>query len=209
MIHQLFSLIGAGGFSRVFLMLLNKSCFSQKTKATPKDRQWNRTKPRQFNPYQAGGLEKIRRPQIEEAGEYRQLATVCRVQKLTPGYSCSLGLRRWRRLISPLAAVTRKPAVLSPSSFTCSISAKSSSGSLTDTCNDLLFFLPVAITESPVFWWCSVCTKKNQIQLLTWCSPIYKLVVFTLFYLKVRTAKPGSGGTLTGLLTTNDSEVSR
>ncbi len=33
------------------------------------------------------------------------------------GYSCSLALRRWRRLISPFAAVTKKPAVLSPRFF--------------------------------------------------------------------------------------------
>lgn len=177
---------------------------SHKTKATPKDRQWLRTKPGQNSRYQAGGLEKIRRPQIE-SGECRQLATVGKVQKCTLAYSCSFGFRRWRRLISPLAAVIRKPAVLSPSSLTCSIRAKSSSGSLTDTCSDLLFFLPVAITESPVFWWCSVCTKKNQIQILTWCSPFHILVVFTLFCSEVKTAKPGSVGALTGLLTTNDS----
>ncbi|EAA9297634.1 hypothetical protein ADQ49_25120 [Salmonella enterica subsp. enterica] len=83
------------------------------------------------------------------------------MQKCTLAYSCSLGFLRWRRLISPLAAVIKKPAVLSPSSLTCSINSKSSSGIRTDTCNDLLFFLPVAIAETPVFRWCSVCTKKN------------------------------------------------
>ncbi|ECF5936652.1 hypothetical protein FNI43_17290 [Salmonella enterica subsp. diarizonae] len=49
MIHQLFSLIGAGVFSKVFHMYLNQSCFSQKTKATPKDRQCGNTKPVQDN----------------------------------------------------------------------------------------------------------------------------------------------------------------
>lgn len=49
---------------------------NQKTKATPKDRQWHRTKPGQFNPYQAGGLEKIRRTQIEEAGEYQPFGSM-------------------------------------------------------------------------------------------------------------------------------------
>lgn len=53
---------------------------NQKTKATPKDRQWNRTKPGQNSRYQAGGLGKILRTQIE-AGECRQLATVGRAQK--------------------------------------------------------------------------------------------------------------------------------
>ncbi|EAM8426434.1 hypothetical protein ZN11_20875 [Salmonella enterica] len=203
MVHQLICLIGAGGVSKVFHMFLNQSCLSQKTKATPKDRQWLRTKPEQFSRYPAGGLVKIIQPQIE--GERCcQMVTVTRVQKCALDYSGSLGFRRWRRLISPLAAVTRKPAVLSPSSFTCSISSRSSSGSLTDTCSDLLFFLPVAITDPPVFGWCSVCTKKNQIQLLTWCSPVFILVVFTLFYGQ-KTAKPGSARTLTGLLTTNDS----
>ncbi|EAU0144044.1 hypothetical protein AIS09_14285 [Salmonella enterica] len=174
-----------------------------KTKATPKDRQCGNTKPVQINRYPAGGPVKIVQPQIE--GERcRQMSTVTRVQKCTLTYSCSLDFRHWRRLISPLAAVTRKPAVLSPSSFTCSISSRSSSGSLTDTYSDLLFFLPVAITDPPVFWWCSVCTKKNQIQLLTWCSPVFILVVFTLFCGQ-KTAKPGSVRALTGFLTTNDS----
>ncbi|EAV3941183.1 TPA: host cell division inhibitor Icd-like protein [Salmonella enterica] len=91
----------------------------------------------------------------------------------------SFDFLRCRRLISPFAAVTKKPAVLSPSSFTFSINSRSSSGSLTDTCKDLLFFLPVAITESLVSRWYSVCTKKNLIQLLTWCSPVNMLVVFT------------------------------
>lgn len=91
-----------------------------------------------------------------------------------------LAFLRWRRLISPLAAVTKKPAVLSPSSLTCSISSRSSSGSLTETCKDLLFFLPVAITGSHCGRWCSVCTKNYSIQSLTWCSPENILVVFTL-----------------------------
>lgn len=65
---------------------LSQNGAAHKTKATPKDRQWHRTKPGQNSRYQAGGLEKIRHPQIEEAGECRQLATVGRVQKYTlPG----------------------------------------------------------------------------------------------------------------------------
>ncbi len=59
-------------------MFLNKSCFSQKTKATPKDRQCCNTKPGQNSRYQAGGLEKIRRPQIEEAGEYQPFGSMPR-----------------------------------------------------------------------------------------------------------------------------------
>lgn len=63
-------------------MLLNKLSLAEKTKATPKDRQWHRTKPIQNSRYQAGGLGKILRPQIE-AGECRQLATVGRTKKCT------------------------------------------------------------------------------------------------------------------------------
>lgn len=67
-------------------MLLNKFSLAEKTKATPKDRQWLRTKPKQNSRYQAGGLEKIRHPQIED-GECRQLATLGRVQRcILPGY---------------------------------------------------------------------------------------------------------------------------
>ncbi|VDZ64828.1 Uncharacterised protein [Serratia odorifera] len=92
----------------------------------------------------------------------------------------SLVFFRCRRLISLRAAVIKNPAVLSPSSLTCSMDSKSSRGSLTDTWSDLLFFLPVAITESRWNWWCSVCTDYFAFQLLTWCSPENILVVFTL-----------------------------
>lgn len=64
------------------------------------------------------------------------------------GYSCSLALRRWRRLISPLTAVTINCALLSPSSKFFSKSATTSCGNLAFNCCDLLFVEPVAITES-------------------------------------------------------------
>ncbi|EEB5696453.1 hypothetical protein GN496_09890 [Salmonella enterica] len=180
---------------------------NQKTKATPKDRQWHRTKPGQFNPCLAGGLEKIRRPQIEEVGEYRQLATVCRVQKLTPGYSCSLALRRWRRLISPLAAVTRKPAVLSPSSLTCSMSFITSCGILTVVICDLAFFEPVAITETPYVWCISVYAKKMTIKDLR-CISLWGRFKNEGDIHQLKTT-PRSVRALPRRLTTNDSEVSR
>lgn len=91
-----------------------------------------------------------------------------------------------RLLISVLAAAIKKPAMLSSDSFTFSINSKSSRGSLTDTCSDLLFLLPVAITESPCSWWCSVCLRKFSNQTLTWCSPVNILVVFTSFELVTR-----------------------
>lgn len=94
--------------------------------------------------------------------------------------SDSLDFLRCRRLISLRAAVTKKPAVLSPSSLSCSMDSRSSRGSLTDIWSDLLFFLPVAITGSRWNGWCSVCTDYFAFQLLTWCSPGNILVVFTL-----------------------------
>ncbi|TKJ94581.1 host cell division inhibitor Icd-like protein [Erwinia persicina] len=117
-------------------------------------------------------------------------------------------LRRWRRFISPLAAAIKKPAVLSPSSFIFSISSKSSRGSLTETCRERLFFLPVAIAGAPVFRWCSVYTGKLFLKALRWCSPCYTVVVFTLSTGKEQVthkmAKPGSALTLSGPLTTDD-----
>ncbi|EED4924779.1 hypothetical protein WP05_21350 [Salmonella enterica subsp. arizonae] len=179
---------------------------SHKTKATPKDRQWHRTKPGQNSRYQAGGLEKIRHPQIED-GECRQLATVGRVQKCTLAYSCSLGFRRWRRLISPLAAVTRNPAVLSPSSLTCSMSFITSCGILTVVICDLAFFEPVAITETPYVWCISVYAKKMTIKGLR-CISLWGRFKNEgdIHQLK---ATPRSAVTLPRRLTTNDSEVSR
>lgn len=89
--------------------------------------------------------------------------------------SASLACLRWRRLISPLAAVMRKPAVLSPSFFTESISSSTSCGTRTFTCFDLLFIEPVAITGSPCFKCYSLYAKKNYIQCLTCYSPSNKV----------------------------------
>ena len=85
---------------------------------------------------------------------------------------------RCRRFISDCAALTIKPATLSPSAFRVSIASKSSSGNLTEICIDLLFLRPVAIAASPYVWWCSVYTKKSKPKRLKWCSPECK-VVFT------------------------------
>ncbi|RYM58075.1 hypothetical protein BSR03_23145 [Serratia proteamaculans] len=116
--------------------------------------------------------------------------------------------RRCRRLISPLAATIKKPAMLSPSSFNLSISSKSSRGSLTETCRERLFFLPVAIAVTPCVRWCSVYTRKMILKHLKWCSLGYTLVVFTLSTGKAQSvhkiATPRSAGTLPRRLTTND-----
>lgn len=79
---------------------------------------------------------------------------------LASGYSCSLAFLRWRRLISPLAAVTRKPAVLSPSCFKLSISSITSWGIRTVVICDFAFFAPVAITKTPCVRCISVYAKK-------------------------------------------------
>lgn len=86
-----------------------------------------------------------------------------------------LAFLRWRRLISPMAAVIRKPAVLSPLFFTDSISSNTSCGTRTFTCFDLLFTEPVAITDSPRVWCYSLYAKKNQIQYLTCYAPSNKV----------------------------------
>ncbi|EHB8335503.1 ash family protein [Escherichia coli] len=90
-------------------------------------------------------------------------------------YSDSLALRRWRRLISPFAAVTKKPAVLSPGSLSCSISSITSCGILTVVICDFAFFAPVAISGSPKNWCMSVYAKKNDKKSLKCISPVSKL----------------------------------
>ncbi len=170
-------------------MLLNKSCFSQKTKATPKDRQWLRTKPRQNSRYQAGGLGKILRPQIED-GECRQLATVGRVQKCTlPGYQpfgsmprCCNSLRSMRFI---QVANDESPSLrISSSSWDRSSWAKRSW-----YWSVLALSLDIVITKS----------------LLLNCGCNYNV---NHVFLQLReTAKPGSARTLTGLLTTNQQKL--
>lgn len=118
-------------------------------------------------------------------------------RRLIVNYSLDCLALRCLRLISALAAMIKKPAVLSPSTFNVSISSKSSKGSLTDTCSDLLFFLPVAITGSPSYRWCSVYTKLFHERILTWCSPLNILVVFTYGLICYRNSNaPKCGNTI-------------
>ncbi|HEA2961668.1 TPA: host cell division inhibitor Icd-like protein [Escherichia coli] len=119
------------------------------------------------------------------------------------GYSCSLALRRWRRLISPLTAVTINCALLSPSSKFFSKSATTSCGNLAFNCCDLLFVEPVAITESPLSWCDSVYTKKISEKDLKCDSLTDRLKTNGAMH---QTTTPRSGGTHAGRLTTNDSE---
>ncbi len=119
------------------------------------------------------------------------------------GYSCSLALRRWRRLISPFAAVTKKPAVLSPGSLSCSISSITSCGILTVVICDFAFFAPVAISGSPKNWCMSVYAKKMIKKGLKCISPVSKLKSKGEIHLKER--RPAVLATHAGRLTTNDS----
>ncbi|EGC2951380.1 ash family protein [Escherichia coli] len=120
------------------------------------------------------------------------------------GYSCSLALRRWRRLISPFAAVTKKPAVLSPGSLSCSISSITSCGILTVVICDFAFFAPVAISGSPKNWCMSVYAKKMIKKGLKCISPVSKLKSKGEIHLKEQ--RPAVLATHAGRLTTNDSE---
>ncbi|ENM0194429.1 host cell division inhibitor Icd-like protein [Escherichia coli] len=123
---------------------------------------------------------------------------------LLVGYSCSLALRRWRRLISPFAAVTKKPAVLSPGSLSCSISSITSCGILTVVICDFAFFAPVAISGSPKNWCMSVYAKKMIKKGLKCISPVSKLKSRGEIHPKEQ--RPAVLATHTGRLTTNDSE---
>ena len=118
-------------------------------------------------------------------------------------YSCSVALRRWRRLISPFAAVTKKPAVLSPGSLSCSISSITSCGILTVVICDFAFFAPVAISGSPKNWCMSVYAKKMIKKGLKCISPVSKLKSKGEIHLKEQ--RPAVLATHAGRLTTNDS----
>ncbi|KYT01932.1 hypothetical protein AML41_06290 [Escherichia coli] len=116
------------------------------------------------------------------------------------GYSCSLALRRWRRLISPLTAVTINCALLSPSSKFFSKSATTSCGNLAFNCCDLLFVEPVAITESSLSWCDSVYTKKFREKGLKCDSHADRLKTDGAMH---QITTPRSAGTHTGRLTNN------
>lgn len=119
-------------------------------------------------------------------------------------YSDSLALRRWRRLISPFAAVTRNPAVLSPGSLSCSISVITSCGILTVVICDFAFFAPVAISGSPDNRCISVYAKKKIKKVLRCISPECRFKNEGEIHLKQQ--RPAVMGTHTGRLTNNVNE---
>ncbi|HBN7529633.1 TPA: host cell division inhibitor Icd-like protein [Escherichia coli] len=121
------------------------------------------------------------------------------------GYSCSLTLRRWRYSTSRFnAAVTNCP-VLSPGIFTASTLFITSCGTLAATVCDFAFTAFVAMLCTPYKKQMQYAGKKISVQHLTCLTPGLKLVLNTLLMQGAETTKPGSALTLTGLLTTNDS----
>ncbi|EJA1714479.1 TPA: host cell division inhibitor Icd-like protein [Escherichia coli] len=120
------------------------------------------------------------------------------------GYSCSLALRRWRRLISPRMAALINCPVLSPSSFIFSMPSIISWAIRAVTDCDLAFFGPVAMSNSLCFWCKTIYTKKNYFEGLTCKTLLFYIVSYTLLMQGTETTKPRTVGAVTGLLTTND-----
>lgn len=120
-------------------------------------------------------------------------------------YSCSLALRRWRRLISPRMAALINCPVLSPSSFTFSMPSIISWAIRAVTDCDFAFFGPVAMSNSLCCWCKTIYTKKNYFEGLTCKTLIFYIVSYTLLIQGTETTKPRTVGAVTGLLTTNDS----
>ncbi|HDP8199797.1 TPA: host cell division inhibitor Icd-like protein, partial [Escherichia coli] len=120
------------------------------------------------------------------------------------GYSCSLALRRWRRLISPRMAALINCPVLSPSSFTFSMPSIISWAIRAVTDCDFAFFGPVAMSNSLCCWCKTIYTKKNYFEGLTCKTLVFYIVSYTLLMQGTETTKPRTVGAVTGLLTTND-----
>ena len=119
-------------------------------------------------------------------------------------YSCSLALRRWRRLISPCIDAMMNCDVLSPDSFTDSMAFTISCGTRAFRACDFAFVVPVAISIPLLDWWGTVYTEKAQIKLLTWATP-KEYSGPHLEVVKVHKCKaPQVSLPLAGLLTTND-----
>ncbi len=121
------------------------------------------------------------------------------------GYSCSLALRRWRRLISPRMAVTINCASVSFSSLTKFISLKTSRGILAVFCCDLLLVVPVGITGLLTVRWRSVYVEKKIKKGLKCKSPKSSITLKGDLHLKGKA--PQVSLPLAGLLTTNDSKI--
>lgn len=119
----------------------------------------------------------------------------------------SFAFLRWRRLISPLTAVTINCAFVSPSSRLLSNSVTTSCGNRALSCCDLLLVEPVAITGSPYSKCDSVYAKKMIIKDLKCDSLGSSFKKEGAIHLV--SAKPGSAETLAGLLTNPLYEVTK
>ena len=161
---------------------------THKTKATCGGRQWENTKHKPEH-----------HSDLLSGGQCAQCAG------LLVGYSCSLALRSWRRLISPCIDAMMNCDVLSPDSFTNSMSFTISCGTRAFRACDFAFVVPVAISIPLLDWWGTVYTEKAQIKLLTWATP-KEYSGPHLEVIKVHKCKaPQVSLPLAGLLTTNDS----
>ncbi|EFI4398285.1 host cell division inhibitor Icd-like protein [Escherichia coli] len=174
-----------------------------KTKATGGGRQWENTKhkPEHHSDLLAGGQCVRFAPMTLglTEGHYGECAG------LLVGYSCSLALRRWRRLISPRMAVTINCASVSFSSLTKFISLKTSRGILAVFCCDLLLVVPVGITGLLTVRWRSVYVEKKIKKGLKCKSPKSSITLKGDLHLKDKA--PQVSLPLAGLLTTNDSKI--
>lgn len=121
-------------------------------------------------------------------------------------YSCSLALRRWRRLISPSnAAVTNCP-VLSPSSLTLSMASTIWSGTRASILFDFAFTDFVAISDFRLVW-CPTMIARKKFNAMLDVSHTDKITcVRHLIFISHKMTKPRTVGAVTGLLTTNDNE---
>ncbi|EIW8065846.1 host cell division inhibitor Icd-like protein [Escherichia coli] len=121
-------------------------------------------------------------------------------------YSCSLALRRWRRLISPSnAAVTNCP-VLSPSSLTLSMASTIWSGTRASILFDFAFTDFVAISDFRLVW-CPTMIARKKFNAMLDVSHTDKITcVRHLIFISHKMTKPRTVGAVTGRLTTNDSK---
>ncbi|CCV59581.1 hypothetical protein YE3094_00621 [Yersinia enterocolitica (type O:2) str. YE3094/96] len=94
----------------------------------------------------------------------------------------------WRRAISPCIAVTIKPALLSPSSFTASIPSSTSCGMRAVTDCDFALLEPVAINLPSVNWCITVYIKSNYTKELI-CKTLAFIFNYTLSTGKAQEAK--------------------
>ncbi|HAX6903215.1 TPA: host cell division inhibitor Icd-like protein [Escherichia coli] len=192
---------------RQVLINLMSDFVLDKTKATAKGRQWvlRQIKLERItnNATFAAGGQSVRFTPMTlglTEGHYGECAG------LLVGYSCSLALRRWRRLISPCIDAMMNCDVLSPDSFTDSMAFTISCGTRAFRACDFAFVVPVAISIPLLDWWGTVYTEKAQIKPLTWTTPKAYSGPH-LEVIKVHKCKaPQVSLPLAGLLTTNDSE---